>query len=76
MIGAMIVSLLIFILLYSQPFHPSYHTFFVILMLLTINIINESSKILHQPHFHINTYYFLLLESSIVGHLIRVSFLN
>ena len=53
----MIVSLLIFILPYSQPSHSYYHTLFVIFMLLTINILHESSTILHQPHFDIKTYY-------------------
>ena len=53
----MIVSLLIFILPYPQPSHSSYHTLFIIVMLLTIIIIHESSTILDQPHFHINIYY-------------------
>ena len=53
----MIVSLLIFILPYSQPSHSSHHTLFVIFLLLTINMIHESSTILHQPHFAIKIYY-------------------
>ena len=59
----MIVSLLTFILPYSQPSHSSYHTLFVILMLLTINIIHELSTILHQPHFDIKLYYSCVFDS-------------
>ena len=59
----MIVSLLIFILPYSQLSHSSYHTLIVISMLLTINVIHESSTILHQPHFHTKILYSRVFDS-------------
>jgi len=62
-LSVMIVSLLIFILPYSQPSHSSYHTLFVIFMLLTANMIHKASTILHQSHFDMKIYYSRVCDS-------------
>ena len=63
----MIVSLLTFILPYSQPSHPYYHISFVIFMPRTIKIIHESSTILHQLHFDTKTFILVYWVLSIAG---------